>query len=69
MENDDKECFKWCITRALHPVERDSERLTRVLRVQEEKLDWGGIEFPVAADANIISRLERNNDSSVNVFE
>jgi len=32
MENNDEDCFKWCITRVLNPVERDSERITRVLR-------------------------------------
>ena len=47
MENDDRECFKWCITRALNPVERDSERITRVLREQPVRLNWSGIEFPV----------------------
>src|SRR6218665_2232338 len=31
MKNDDEECFKWCITRALNPVERDSERITKAL--------------------------------------
>src|SRR6218665_1494813 len=66
MKNDDEECFKWCITRALNPVQRDSERITKALRGQSEKLDWSGIEFPVAADANIINKFERNNDISVN---
>ena len=68
MQNDDNECFKWCITRALNPVARDSERITKILRTQSEKLNWEGIEFPVAPDANIISRCERNNSISINVF-
>src|SRR6218665_1903726 len=68
MENKDEECFKWCITRALNPVERDSERIMKALREQSEKLDWSGIEFPVAADANIINKFERNNGIGVNVF-
>src|SRR6218665_2128477 len=38
MENDDEECFKWCITRALNSVERDSGRITKALREQSEKL-------------------------------
>jgi hypothetical protein len=37
MKNEDNECFKWCITRALNPVERDSERITKILRLQAEK--------------------------------
>src|SRR6218665_2883573 len=68
MKNNDEECFKWCITRALNPVERDSERITRVLRKQSENLNWSGFEFPVAADANIISKFDQNNDVCVNVF-
>jgi len=68
LENDDEECFKWCITRALNPVERHSGRITKALREQAEKLNWSGIEFPVAADANIINKFERNNAISVTVF-
>ena len=31
MKNEDEQCFKWCITRALNPVARDSERITKEL--------------------------------------
>src|SRR6218665_1922456 len=68
MKNEDEECFKWCITIALNPAESHSERITKALREQAEKLDWSGIELTVAADANIINKFERNNDISVNVF-
>src|SRR5688572_17219211 len=68
MKNEDEECFKWCVTRALNPVVRDSERITKELIKQSEELDWSGIEFPVAADANAISKFERNNNISINVF-
>jgi hypothetical protein len=69
MKNEDNECFKWCIARALHPVERDSERITKILRLQAEKLDWRGIEFPVAINGKDIDKFERNNaDVSVNVY-
>ena len=68
MKNDDEECFKWCVTRALNPVLRDSERITKELIKQSAELDWSGIEFPVAADANVISKFERNNNVSINVF-
>lgn len=47
MKNDDNECFKWCITRVLNPVKKNSERVTSLLREQSEALNWGGIEFPV----------------------
>lgn len=68
MKNDDDQCFKWCVTRALNPVERDSENITKILRKQAETLTWEGIEFPVAVNENVISRFEKNNDISVNVF-
>src|SRR5688572_26446242 len=68
MKNEDEECFKWCVTRALNPIARDSERITKELIKQSEELDWSGIEFPVAADANAISKFERNNNISINVF-
>ena len=68
MKNEDEECFKWCVTRALNPVEEHSYRITKELIKQSEELNWSGIEFPVAADANVISRFERNNNISVNVF-
>ena len=58
----------WCITRALNPVQEHPERITKILRTQSEKLNWNGIEFPVAADANIISRFERNNNICLNIF-
>ena len=68
MKNDDNECFKWCIARALNPVEKDSQRITNILRMQSEKLNWQGIEFPVAPDDNTIKRCERNNNICINVF-
>src|ERR1043165_4738943 len=68
MQNDDAEFFKWSITRALNPTDDNPHRITRDLIKQSEKFNWSGIEFPVAADANIISKFERNNNISVNVF-
>ena len=68
MKNDDDQCFKWCIARALNPVAGNSERITKVLRMQSEKINWEGIEFPVPPDANIISRCERNNNISIYIF-
>ena len=32
MKNNDEECFKWATTRSLNPVERDGERVTKLLR-------------------------------------
>src|SRR5688572_19130911 len=68
MKNEDEECFKWCVTRALNPIDKNTERITKELIKQSEELDWSGIEFPVATDANVISKFERNNNISINVF-
>jgi len=68
MKNEDDECFKWCVTRALNPGNNNPERITKELIRQSEELNWSGIDFPVAADANVISKFERNNNISINVF-
>jgi hypothetical protein len=57
MKNEDDQCFKWCITRALNPVEDHPERITKELQMQAEKLDWSGIEFPV--NVNDIVKFEK----------
>ena len=64
-ENDD-ECFKWCIGRSQHPVKKNAERITSLLRRQCEEFDWSGISFPVGW--RDIDKFERNNDISVNVL-
>lgn len=31
MKNQDNKCFKWCITRAFNPIEKDPQRITKIL--------------------------------------
>ena len=33
LKNDDEECFKWCVTRALNPTEDNPHRITRELMI------------------------------------
>ena len=67
MRNEDDECFKWCVTRALNPVDKNAERITQKLRKQAEELNWKGIDFPMEVDK--IRKFEKNNPFvSVNVF-
>ena len=67
MKNDDDKCFKWCVTRALNPVSRDGECITKISRKQSEKLNWSDIKFPL--ELGTIDRFERQNKSiGVNVF-
>lgn len=56
------------MTQALNLVDDHAERITKALMKQAEKLDWSGIEFPVAVDENIIGNFERNDDPSNNIF-
>ena len=39
MKNDDDLCFKWSVTRALHPVDVHPERITKELKDQSERLN------------------------------
>ena len=66
MENKDNQCGKWAVTRALNPVERDAERVTKILIKQSEKYNWDGIEFPMKLKD--IHKFENNNNVNVNVF-
>ena len=70
MENDDDQCFKWAVTRALNPADRDSERnpnrITKALKNQSEKYNWNDIEFPTKLKD--IHKFEKNNNVNVNVF-
>src|SRR5271157_5394427 len=67
MQNKDDQCFKWCVARALNPVDKDQERITKNLRIQAKNLNWNDIKFPVCL--NDIDKFERCNDGiSVNVF-
>jgi hypothetical protein len=67
MKNDDDECFKWAVTRALNPVDKNSERISKQLRRQSEELNWEGIDFPT--HINDIKKFEKNNSNiGINIF-
>ena len=62
----DDECFKWCVTTALHPIGKHPERITKKLREQSNLLDWTSVSFPTSFKD--ISRFEKNNNASVKVL-
>ena len=62
----DHECFKWAVTSAVFPAERDGERLSKQMRKDSEKFDWTGIEFPVSLKQ--IDKFENNNPYAINVL-
>ena len=66
MENDDDQSFKWAVTRALNPIKRDAERVTKILKIQAEKYNWDGIESSMKLKD--IHKFEQNNNINVNVF-
>ena len=57
IKNDDDQCFKWSVTRAWHPVDKNAERITKELKKQSEELDWSGLKFPV--ELNQIAIFEK----------
>ena len=66
MNNDDNQCFKWAITRSLNPVDIKPERVTKILKMQAEKLNWTLIKFPTKVKD--IHKFEKQNNINVNVF-
>ena len=58
-KNDDDECFKWAIIRALNPVEKNSERIEKKLREKSEVLNWDCLKFPV--NLSDINKFENHN--------
>ena len=67
MKNNDDQCFKWSVVRALNPVAKNSERITKELKDQSERLDWRGLKFPVDLKQIIIFE-KLNPQISINVF-
>ena len=66
LNKNDNECFKWCVRRALHPIGRNPDRLTKKLREQSKIFDWTGVNFPTSFED--ISRFEKNSNISVKVL-
>ena len=62
----DNECFKWAVTSAVFPKEKNAERLSKQMRKDSKKFDWSGIEFPVSLKQ--IDKFENNNPYAINVF-
>ena len=58
--------FKWAVTRALNPVKRYSERVTKILREQSKQYYWDGVSFPTTL--RDINTFEKNNNIFVSVF-
>ena len=67
LNNEDDECFKWAITRALNPVENILNVLIKKPREKSNVLYWEGLKLPVSlTDINTFEN--RNSSILVNVF-
>ncbi|XP_020608918.1 uncharacterized protein LOC110047502 [Orbicella faveolata] len=64
---DDNECFKWAVTSAVFPREKNAGRLNKRMREDSEKFDWAGIEFPASYKKDI-DKFEKQNDYAINVI-
>ena len=62
----DNECFKWAVTSAVYPREKNGERLNGEMRRNSERIDWTGINFPTPLKQ--IKRFEKLNPYSINVY-
>ena len=65
IQNEDNECFKWCVTRALNMKNNHPERIDKELIEKSKELHWDGMEFPVKIDQ--IEKFEKNN-ADISVF-
>ena len=48
MKNQDDECFKWCVLRALNPKNTHPERVDKDLISKQDTLNMKGIKYPVS---------------------
>ena len=66
MKNDDNECFRWCHIRYLNPQDKNPQRIKKSDKEFIKKLDYSGIEFPVATKQ--YNKIEKQNEININVF-
>ena len=66
MKNEDNECFRWCHIRHLNPQDKYPQRIKKVDKSHIDKLDYSGIEFPVAIKQH--NKIEKQNKININVF-
>ena len=59
MKNQDEECFKWCVLRALYPKDKNAERIDKDLKSKQDSINMKGIRYPV--NFRDIDRFESQN--------
>ena len=48
MKNEDEECFKWCVLRALYPKDNHPENIDKDLKSKQDSINMKGIKYPVS---------------------
>ena len=67
MKNQDNECFKWCVLRALNPKDTNPDRIDNDLKSKQDTINMEGIRYPVSF--RDIDRFESQNPNiSISVF-
>ena len=70
LKNEDNECFKWCVTRALFPAKNNAERIDRNLRENSKRINWTGLKFPLnLKDIKHFEKLNQNISINVHGYE
>ena len=66
MKNQDEECFKWCVLRALNLINKNAERIDSDLKSKQDTINMEGIRYPVSLrDINRFEHLNPNISISV----
>ncbi|KAE9521648.1 hypothetical protein AGLY_017944 [Aphis glycines] len=68
VKNEDDKCFLWAILSALHPCEKDPQRVTKYKKWKNDfDKELKGIEFPVKT-TDVPKFVKRTKDISINIY-
>ena len=65
VENTDNQCLRWSLLSALHPVDKNAQRVSKY-KEYESELKFDGIDFPTPIDQ--ISKVQKQNELATKVF-
>ena len=66
IQNDNNECFRWCLVRYVNPVTKNLAKIRNVDREFAMQLNSKNFKFPV--NKTDYAKIEKQNKISVNVF-
>ena len=66
IQNEDNECFRWCLVKYLNPVNKKSAKIRNVDKEFTKKLNFKRVKFPV--HKKVYAKIESQISISVNVF-